>query len=81
MRRIRLNQGLTQQKAADLAHVEYKHFQHIETGRWPNVTLETVQKIADALQVKPWELICEVPVGDKGRSERKRGVRTKSRSK
>ena len=81
MRRIRLNSGLTQQKVADLAGVEYKYLQHIEAGRWPNLTLETLQKIADALQVKPWELLCEVPAGDKRHPERMRGVRAKSRKK
>ncbi len=61
LRRLRLNQGFTQQKIAERAGIEYKYLQNIEAGRWPNLTLSTVQKIADALAVKPWELLCDPP--------------------
>jgi transcriptional regulator with XRE-family HTH domain len=60
-----LRQGFTQQKVADRAGIEYKYFQNIEAGRWPNLTLATVQKISDALKVKPWELICDPPAAEK----------------
>ncbi len=81
VRRLRLLQGFTQQKVADLAGIDAKYFQNIEAGRWPNLTLSTVQKLADALTVKPWELICEPPSGDVVVPTRKRGVRSKSRKK
>lgn len=81
MRRMRLNRGLTQQALADLAQVEYKHLQHIETGSWPNLTLGTVQRISDALKVKPWELICDVPADKKGGTPPKRSVRGKSKER
>ncbi len=48
VRRLRLLQGFTQQAVADRAGIEYKYFQNIEAGRWPNLTLSTVQKIAEA---------------------------------
>jgi len=75
LRRIRLLQGLTQQAVADKAGIEYKYLQNIEAGRWPNLTLATVQKIADALGVKPWELICGVPVDAKKQPSRQRGAK------
>jgi transcriptional regulator with XRE-family HTH domain len=77
LRRIRLLQGLTQQKVADLAGIEYKYLQNIEAGRWPNLTLATVQKIADALKIKPWELLCDVSVNQRKQPVRNRGKRTK----
>jgi transcriptional regulator with XRE-family HTH domain len=80
MRRIRLNHGLTQQRVADLAGVEYKYLQNIEAGRWPNLTLVTLEKIADALKVKPWELLCPMPTPTREMNQpvRKRGVRRKN---
>ncbi len=61
LRRIRLKQGLTQAKAAEVAGIDYKYYQKIEGGLWPNLTLATLQKLAEALRVLPWELLCEVP--------------------
>lgn len=81
VRRLRLLQGFTQQRVADRAGIEYKYFQNIEAGRWPNLTLSTVQKIADALTVKPWELICDPPSAERAQPVRKRGVRRKSGKK
>jgi transcriptional regulator with XRE-family HTH domain len=77
LRRIRLDQGLTQQGVAERAGIEYKYLQNIEAGRWPNLTLATVQKIADALGVKPWELIYDAPEKEKKQPSRQRGVKRK----
>ncbi len=79
VRRLRLLQGLTQQATADRAGIDGKYYQAIESGRWPNLKLSTVEKIADALAVKPWELICDPPSGSKAQPARKRGVRSKIR--
>ena len=81
VRRLRLLRGFTQQALADRARIEYKYYQNVEAGRWPNLTLSTVQKIADALTVKPWELLCDPPTGEKSISVRKRGIRSNSRKK
>jgi len=77
LRRIRLLQGLTQHRVADLAGIEYKYLQNIEAGRWPNLTLATVQKIADALKIKPWELLCDVSADKRSEPVRKRGKKSK----
>lgn len=63
LRRIRQKRGLTQAKAAEMAGIDYKYFQKIEGGLWPNLTLSTLQKIADGLEAKPWELICDASEG------------------
>jgi transcriptional regulator with XRE-family HTH domain len=76
LRRIRLLKGLTQQSVADLAGIEYKYLQNIEAGRWPNLTLATLQKIADALKIKPWELLCDVSAEQRKQPSRKRGKTT-----
>ena len=81
LRRIRLDQGFTQQKLADRAGIEYKYLQNIEAGRWPNLTLLTLQKIADALQVKPWELLRDIPAEAKKAVTRERGIRSKARKR
>ena len=73
LRRIRLAKELTQQGVADLAGVDYKYLQNIEAGRWPNLTLATLQKLADALDVKAWELLCDVPKGKSKLPTRSRG--------
>ena len=79
LRRLRLIQGFTQQTVAECAGIEYKYLQNIEAGRWPNLTLATLEKIADALSVKPWELIREAPAGEKTAAPRQRGVARKRR--
>ena len=55
----------TQQNVAHPTGIQYKYLQNIEAGRWPNLTLATLDKIAAALKVKPRELICEMPTGEK----------------
>jgi transcriptional regulator with XRE-family HTH domain len=81
LKRIRLLQGRTQQDVADTMGVEQKYFQSIESGRWPNLTLSTLQKIADALHVKPWELLCDVPNAGAPAPVRKRGIKAVKRKK
>lgn len=57
IRALRKDAGLTQEKLAELAGIEYKYVQMLEGKRPPSATLRTLSKLADALDVKPWELI------------------------
>lgn len=57
LRRLRLQQGLTQQSLAERAKVEYKYLQKVETGQWPGLQLRTVERLAKSLGVDAWELI------------------------
>ena len=57
MKRVRLEQKLTQQALAELAGLEYKYVQKIESGRWPGLQLRTVEILARALKLEAWELL------------------------
>jgi transcriptional regulator with XRE-family HTH domain len=46
IRTLREKSGLTQQKLAELADLDYKHVQRIESKNPTDVKLETVEKLA-----------------------------------
>jgi len=50
-KRLRVERGLSQEALAERAGLEYKHYQKIETGKWPGVYLETAEAIAKALGI------------------------------
>ena len=55
IKELRKNRGLTQEKLAELAGIEIPSLSNIENGKnYPNH--ETLEKIALALQIKPYEL-------------------------
>lgn len=58
VREQRLERGLTQEKLADLAGMHFSAIGHIERASRSS-TLETVLKLAKALQIQPRELIPE----------------------
>ena len=57
IRTLREAQGLSQEAFAELAGLKYKHYQAIEAGRKPKFQIPTLVKIAEALGLKPWELL------------------------
>lgn len=57
MKLARKRQGITQQELAELAGLEYKYVQKIESGRWPGLQLRTIEILAKALKLESWELI------------------------
>ena len=57
LRELRKNQHLTQQRLAELADIEYKHIQALESGKPPSPRLETIGKLAKALGISPSKLI------------------------
>ena len=51
---IRKSKGLTQEKLAEIIDIETPSLSYLETGKYaPSV--ETLQKLCDALNVEPWE--------------------------
>lgn len=54
MREVRKQKGLRQEDMEKLG-INYKYYQRIESGRM-NITLTTVEKIADAFKIQPEEL-------------------------
>lgn len=56
LRDARLRRNLTQDELAARAGVDQTTISSLETGRHTNPTLETVQRLADALGVSPARL-------------------------
>ena len=56
MRDYRLRRKLTQEEAASKADIDYKRWQAIEAAR-ANVTLKTLERIAEVLRVDPQTLL------------------------
>jgi transcriptional regulator with XRE-family HTH domain len=57
LRELRVKNGLTQEKLAELALIDYKYLQRLEGKNPPNIKLETIEKLAKTLKVKPSELL------------------------
>lgn len=57
VRQEREQRGLTQEAFAELAGLQYKHYQAVEAGRKENFTMATFEKIAKGLGLEPWELL------------------------
>lgn len=53
----RLLRHLTQERAAELAGIDYKRWQRIEAGK-VNITLQTLFRIAKAVKLNPACLMC-----------------------
>lgn len=51
---IRKSKGLTQERLAELIGIETPSLSYLETGKY-SPSIETLQKLSDALQVQPWE--------------------------
>ena len=47
----------TQAEIAELAELEYKHYQDVESGRRKDPQLSTLRKIAKAYGIELWELL------------------------
>ncbi len=47
--------SLTQEQCAELTGIEYKYFQRIEQGQ-TNITLKTIHKICQKLNINPKDL-------------------------
>lgn len=58
LRKYRTNLGLSQEKFAELCGLHRTYISDIECFQ-RNVSLEAVQKIADALQIEPYKLLIE----------------------
>lgn len=59
LRLLRGRRGLTQEQLAEQADCDYKHYQLIEIGRTSMPALATLEKLASALGVKTWVLLCD----------------------
>lgn len=57
LRELRQKHGYTQEKLAELAGVDYKHIQLLESKNPPAAKLDTVAKIAKAFKMEPSKLL------------------------
>lgn len=57
LRQLRKKRGYTQQKVAELANIEYKHIQRLESKKPCDVKLSTLEKIAKAFNISLSELL------------------------
>lgn len=57
IKEFRKIKGITQQKLAESANIDYKYLQRIEGKRPPNITVETLARIAKALKINPSDLL------------------------
>jgi len=53
---FRKKRRLTQEKLAGIIGVDYKYLQRMEGRNTPNLTIKTIEKIAQALKIKPSKL-------------------------
>ena len=58
VKRYRLKMGLSQEKFAELCNLHRTYMSDIECFQ-RNVSLESVQKIAEAIQIEPYKLLIE----------------------
>lgn len=57
IKELRRKQGLTQEKLAELAKIDYKYLQKIEGKSPPAVKIDTIEKLARALESTPSKLL------------------------
>ena len=57
IRKYRLQKGMSQDKLSKLADVAFHTVVKIESGKTPNPTIDTVKKIAAALDISVDELL------------------------
>jgi transcriptional regulator with XRE-family HTH domain len=56
---LRQRNNLTQEQLAEKAGLDYKYFQLLEIGKTATPELKTVDKLAKALQLRAWILLCD----------------------
>ncbi len=54
---LRKESGLTQEKLAELASIDYKYLQKIEGSSPPALRIDTLERIAKALKINPHKLL------------------------
>ncbi len=57
LRELRRKAGYTQQQLAELAELDYKHLQQLESNHSPYPRLDTLDKLAKAFKITPSKLL------------------------
>lgn len=74
LKALRRRHGLTQEEFAEAAGMDAKYYQHIEAGRRSHVRLDTLDRLASAVQLHGGHLI----LPDLPETTSVRGLRRKS---
>ena len=57
IRELRKKCGYTQDKLSEISEIDYKYIQRIEGKNPPALKIDTIERLAKALKVKPAELL------------------------
>ena len=57
IKELRVKRGYTQEKFSEIAMIDYKYLQRIEGKKPPALKIDTIEKIAKVLKVKPADLL------------------------
>jgi len=57
IRELREKYNYTQEELSELADIDYKYIQKIEGKKPPALKIDTIEKLAKALKVKPYNLL------------------------
>jgi len=57
LKAIRDSKGLTQEKFAEKIGFNYKFYQNLESGRNKYIRMDTVERLAEACDMKIWEFL------------------------
>jgi len=57
IKELRTKCGYTQEKLSEVANIDYKYIQKIEGKNPPALKIDTIDRLAKALKVKPAELL------------------------
>ncbi|PIP67522.1 MAG: transcriptional regulator [Candidatus Omnitrophica bacterium CG22_combo_CG10-13_8_21_14_all_43_16] len=57
IKELRKKYSYTQEELSEAANIDYKYIQRIEGKKPPAVRIDTIEKLAKALKVKPCDLL------------------------
>ena len=57
IKQLRHEKGLTQAQLADSSQIKYKYVQEIEGKNPPNIRVDTLARIAEALETPVWKIL------------------------
>ena len=57
IKELRKKCGCTQEKLSEVANIDYKYIQRIEGKNPPALKIDTIERLAKALKVRPTELL------------------------
>jgi len=57
LKALRVESGLTQEEFAEKSGISYKYYQAVEAGRKKDLRLSTLDRLASAHGLEPWQLL------------------------